>query len=157
MLAAVFVAYPIIEIAAFVAAVHLFGALPAILLLIACSAVGVLMLGGQWRRVAEQFRRAGRGETTPGAAVADGALVALGGVLLFVPGLVTSVVGLLMLIPPTRTLLRPLVAAVAARRVARISAAVPRRDIVVDADIDGVVVGEWYDDPRPAGRSAIER
>ncbi|WP_040790929.1 FxsA family protein [Nocardia paucivorans] len=155
MPAVVFVAYAVVEIAAFAVAVHLLGAMPAILLLLACSAVGVLMLGGQWRRVVEQFGRAGRGEISPGAAVADGALVASGGILLFVPGLVTSVAGLLMLFPPTRILLRPVVAAVAARWVARIASTVPRRAGVVD--IDGVVVGEWYDDPRPVGRPAIER
>ncbi|MGW0182461.1 FxsA family protein [Nocardia sp. NPDC003345] len=146
-----FLVYLVVEIAAFAAAVAWLGALPAILLLIASSAAGMLLLGSQWRRVAEQFRGVTRGEVAPGAAVADGALVGLGSALMFVPGLVTSVLGLLMLLPPTRALLRPLVAALAARRVATLTAAARHRGVtVVDADvIDGVVVDEWYtDEPR---------
>ncbi|MEU4315648.1 FxsA family protein [Nocardia sp. NPDC024068] len=148
-----FLVYLVVEIAAFAAAVAWLGAVPAILLLIASSAAGMLLLGSQWRRVAEQFRGVSRGEVTPGSAVADGALVVLGSALMFVPGLVTSVVGLLMLLPPTRALIRPVVSALAARRVATLTAAARHRGVtVVDADIvDGVVVDEWYtDEPRKA-------
>lgn len=152
-----FLVYLVVEIAAFTAAVTWLGAVPAILLLIASSAAGMLLLGSQWRRVGEQFRRASRGEITPGAAVADGALVGLGSLLMFVPGLVTSVVGLLMLLPPTRALFRPVLAGLAARRVAKIAAASPYRPRVVDADIvDGVVVSEWYTDDRPKSGPALE-
>ncbi|MGI5217768.1 FxsA family protein [Nocardia sp. CA-290969] len=149
-----FIAYLVVEIATFAAAVAWLGAVPAILLLIASSAAGMLLLGSQWRRVGEQFRRASRAEITPGTAVADGALVVAGSVLMFVPGLASSVVGLLMLLPPTRALFRPVLAGLAARRVAKIAATMPRRVTVVDADIvDGVVVDEWYtDEPR---RSAV--
>lgn len=150
-----FIVYLVVEIATFAAVVSWLGAVPAILLLVASSAAGMLLLGSQWRRVGEQFRRAARAEITPGTAVADGALVVLGSVLMFVPGLVTSVVGLLMLLPPTRALFRPVLAGLAARRVAGIAATMPRQGVtVVDADIvDGVVVDEWYsDEPR---RSAV--
>jgi UPF0716 protein FxsA len=152
-----FLLYLVVEIAAFAAVVAWLGAVPAILLLIASSAAGMLLLGSQWRRVGDQFRRASRGEITPVAAVADGALVALGSVLMFVPGLITSVVGLLMLLPPTRALFRPVLAALAARRVAKIAAAPYRPGAVIDADIvDGVVVDEWYADERPKSATALE-
>ncbi|WP_328396653.1 FxsA family protein [Nocardia sp. NBC_00416] len=153
-----FLLYLVVEIAAFAGVVSWLGAVPAILLLIASSAAGMLLLGSQWRRVGDQFRRASRGEITPGAAVADGALVGVGSVLMFVPGLVTSVVGLLMLLPPTRALFRPVLAALAARRVGKIAATAPyRRGTVIDADIvDGVVVDEWYADERPKSATALE-
>ncbi|ONM50131.1 FxsA family protein [Nocardia donostiensis] len=158
----VFVAYLVVEIAAFAAVAQWLGVLTAILVLIACSAAGMLLLGSQWRRVLDQFRRAGRGEVNPGTAVADGALVAIGAVLLFVPGLVTSVLGLLLLLPPTRALARPLVAAVAARRVAEIAASVPHRGVVIDAEdvVDATVVTQWYDDPsdpRPSTRPVLDK
>jgi UPF0716 protein FxsA len=38
--------------------------------------------------------------------VLDGALVLVGGTLLIVPGFITDVLGLLMLLPPTRSLAR---------------------------------------------------
>lgn len=154
-----FLVYLVVEIATFAAAVSWLGAVPAILLLIASSAAGMLLLGSQWRRVGEQFRRASRAEITPGAAVADGALVAVGSVLMFVPGLVTSVVGLLMLLPPTRALFRPVLAALAARRVGKIAARMPRQSVtVVDADIvDGIVVDEWYTDEPARSTVALEK
>ncbi|MET8874060.1 FxsA family protein [Nocardia sp. NPDC004604] len=157
MPAVLFVLYVIVEIAALIAVGQLIGVMPTILLLIAGSAAGMLLIGSQGRRVFEQFRRAGRGEINPGTAVADGALVAAGGFLMFIPGLVTSFFGLLLLLPPTRFLVRPLVAAFAARRFSRLAAAMPYRGVIIDGDdvVDGVVVTEWYDDPRPSTRPAL--
>ncbi|WP_280253186.1 FxsA family protein [Nocardia abscessus] len=157
MPALLFVLYVVVEVAALVAVGQLIGVLPTVLVLIAGSAAGMLLVGAQGRRVFEQFRRAARGEVAPGTAVADGALVAAGGVLMFVPGLVTSLFGLLLLLPPTRSLLRPLVTALAARRFRRLAAAAPYRGVVVDAGsvVDGVVVGQWYDDGQGAARRAI--
>ncbi|MFI6166628.1 FxsA family protein [Nocardia sp. NPDC051052] len=159
MPALVFVLYVITEIIALVAVSQWVGVLPAILLLIAGSAAGMLLIGSQGRRVFEQFRRAGRGEIPPGTAVADGALVAAGGFLMFVPGLVTSLVGLLLLLPPTRMLVRPVVTAFAARRFAKLAAAVPYRGVVIDGDdvVDGVVVQQWYDDGQGNAHRAITK
>ena len=59
-----------------------------------------------WRRLGEAVS-AGR---SPGREVLDGALVLIGGVLLIVPGFLSDVLGALALLPPTRTLLRRLLA-----------------------------------------------
>ncbi|MEU6827059.1 FxsA family protein [Nocardia beijingensis] len=157
MPALLFVLYLVVEITALVAVGQLIGALPAVLLLIAGSGAGMLLVGAQGRRVFEQFRRAARGEVAPGTAVADGAMVAAGGVLMFVPGLVTSLFGLILLLPPTRLLARPVLAAVAARRFRRLVAAAPYRGVVVDGGdvVDGVVVGQWYDDGQGNARRSI--
>ncbi|MEV0296290.1 FxsA family protein [Nocardia sp. NPDC050710] len=157
MPALIFVLYVVIEIAALFAVGQLLGAVPAILLLIASSAAGMLLIGSQGRRVFEQFRRAGRGEIDPGTAVADGALVAAGGFLMFIPGLVTGLIGLLFLLPPTRFLVRPVVTALAARRFGKLAAARPYSGVVIDSDdvIDGVVVQQWYDDGHGSGRRAV--
>ncbi|WP_159925319.1 MULTISPECIES: FxsA family protein [Nocardia] len=157
MPALLFVLYIVVEVAALVTVGQLLGVLPAILVLIAGSVAGMLLVGSQGRRVFEQFRRAARGEVAPGTAVADGALVAAGGVLMFVPGLVTSLFGLLLLLPPTRLLVRPLVTAFAARRFRGLAAAAPYRGVVIDGGevVDGVVVGQWYDDGQGNARRAI--
>lgn len=159
MPAVVFVLYVVIEIAVLFAVGHLLGVIPAILLLIAGSAAGMLLIGSQGRRVIEQFRRARAGEITPGTAVADGALVAAGGFLMFIPGLVTAVLGLLLLLPPTRFLIRPLVTALAARRYGSLAAKVkaPYSGVVIDGDdvIDGVVVQQWYDDGKGNAHRAV--
>ena len=58
-------------------------------------------------------------------AAADSVLVALGTVLVVVPGLASSVVGALLLLPPTRAAARPLVTAMAARRMPLITVGTP--------------------------------
>ncbi|WP_028477803.1 FxsA family protein [Nocardia sp. CNY236] len=139
MAALMFVLYATVEIAAFGAVGWWIGVLPTILVLLAASAVGMLMVAAQGRRVLEQLRRAGRGQVGPDVVVADGVMVAGGAVLLFVPGLVTSLCGLLLLVPPVRLLLRPVLTAVAARRFAEATARAPYGGVIIDADsvIDG--------------------
>jgi len=161
MTAVLFVLYLVVEIAAFVGLAQLIGAGWALLALIAVSGVGLLLLGAQGRRVFDRFRRAARGEVTAESAVADGLLVATGSVLLFVPGLVTGLVGLLALFPPTRALIRPVLEKLGTRRFGPTtpSTTSPYRGMVVDADsgdvVDGVVVGQWYDDGHSAGPRAL--
>ncbi|WP_024804862.1 FxsA family protein [Nocardia sp. BMG51109] len=158
MPALLFALYLVVEIAALVVVGHLIGAVPTILLLIAGSGLGLILVRSQGRRVFDQFRRAGRGEIEPGTAVADGALVALGAVLMFVPGLVTSLAGLLLLLP-TRALLRPLVSAFATRRIDRLSMATGYHGVVVEPTgdvVDGVVVHEHYDDGQGNSRPMLD-
>lgn len=155
-----FLAYLLVEIAAFAGLAALIGAGWAFVALLAVSGAGLLLIGAQGRRVIQRFRRAGRGEVTAESALADGALVATGSVLLFVPGLVTGVAGLLLLLPPTRAVARPLLEKLSTRRFGPLPsfAPAPYRGMVVDADgdiVDGVVVQQWYDDGRGPARRAI--
>ena len=138
----IFLLYVIVEVAVVVAVGQAIGAIWTALLLIAGSAVGMLLVGSQWRRVMDGLRAAANGDRSPDGAVADGVLVALGSVLMFVPGLVTSVIGLLLLMPPTRFVVRPLVVFLGARRYARMVADAKERSGIVD----GEVVSTWYED-----------
>ncbi|MEV6067231.1 FxsA family protein [Nocardia sp. NPDC052001] len=162
MPALLFAAYFIAEIATLILFGHLIGVFPTILLLIAGSAAGLILVRSQGRRVFENFRRASRGELDPSTAVADGALVTVGAVLMFVPGLLTSLIGLVALVPFTRFLIRPVVAAFAARRLARVATAVGPygyRNVVIDPDgevIDATVVTEYYDDGQGDARRMID-
>lgn len=133
---AVFVLYVVVEVAALVAVGSALGVLWTVLLLIGGSLVGAVLVRSQGRRVLDGLRRASRGERSAGGAVADGALFAAGSVAMFVPGLVTTVIGLLLLIPPTRFLLRPIVLWAAARWLPRV-AAMPgtTRRTVIDGEI----------------------
>ncbi|GGK36841.1 FxsA family protein [Nocardia camponoti] len=161
MPAALFVTYLVVELLALIGLAQLTGIGWALLILVAISGVGLVLLGRQGRRVFDRFRRASRGEVTAESALADGVIVATGSVLLFVPGLVTGVLGLLALFPPTRALMRPLLEKIATRRFGPLPsfAPSPYRGMVVDADsgdvVDGAVVGQWYDDGHTPGRRAI--
>ncbi|CAM2888427.1 FxsA family protein [Prescottella defluvii] len=116
MIAPLFLLYALVEVGVLIWVGSTIGVLWTVLLLIAGSAVGMVLVKSQWRVVMDGFRRATRGEASPTGAVADGAMVAAGSVLMFVPGLVTSVLGLLMLLPPTRWALRPAVVLLAGKR-----------------------------------------
>jgi UPF0716 protein FxsA len=95
------------------------GVIPTLLLLAADSVIGSLLLRSQgraaWRRLNEALAE-GR---MPHQEVQDGVLVVFGGAFLITPGFITDVIGLLMLLPPTRPLVRRLVMRALTRRVER--------------------------------------
>ncbi len=86
------------------------GVLATVVLLLLSWPIGSWALRSQgraaWRRLGDAVA-AGR---SPGHEVLDGALVVLGGVLLIVPGFISDVLGALALLPPTRSLMRRLLA-----------------------------------------------
>ena len=99
-----FVVLPLVELAVFVQVAQWIGVLDALGLLILVSIVGVFIVRhqglGVYRRVREQLRAG----TVPTVQLVDGLLILIAGVLLILPGFVTSVVGLLLLLPPVRNI-----------------------------------------------------
>jgi UPF0716 protein FxsA len=92
------------------------GAVPTLLLVLATSFLGAYLLRREGAKAYRAFAAATRAGRVPAREAADGALVLLGGVLLLLPGFVSDVVGLVLLFPPTRRLVRGPVTAFAARR-----------------------------------------
>jgi UPF0716 protein FxsA len=111
-----FLLYVLVEMAVIVALTATIGFGWTMLALIGTFLLGIALAGSQARR---QLAKLQQGMKDPQGVVTDSALVALGSVLVFVPGLVTTVAGLLMLAPPTRAAMRPLAGMVAARGLAR--------------------------------------
>jgi UPF0716 protein FxsA len=66
-----------------------------------------------------QLVRLRSGLNEPRSALNDGAMVTLATILVLVPGLVTTTLGMLLLVPPIRTVAGPTLAAVAVRGVQR--------------------------------------
>ena len=110
LLIVIFVVVPIVELAVIIQIGQVIGVLPTIALLVIDSIVGSLLLRAQGRAVWERFNRALAERRPPAREVLDGVLVIFGGALLITPGFVTDVLGLLLLLPPTRALLRGVVA-----------------------------------------------
>jgi UPF0716 protein FxsA len=106
LLVVLFILVPIAELYVIIQVGQQIGALWTIALLIADSILGSMLLRSQsrsaWRRFNEQLA-AGR---APGREVADGAMIIFGGALLLTPGFISDIFGLLLLLPPTRALLR---------------------------------------------------
>lgn len=94
------------ELYVIVLVAHAIGLLLTIVLLIAAWPLGTWAMRSEGRVVWRRFNAALAEGRPPGREVVDGALVVLGGGLLMVPGFITDVLGLLLLLPPTRVLLR---------------------------------------------------
>lgn len=121
---------PVAEIAVLIAVGQAIGVAWTIALLLASSVAGGWLL----RREGPRAWRAFRGELAagrpPGNAATDGLLVLIGGILMLLPGFITDVVGLLMVIPPTRRLFRGVALRFADRRMSsqtRVNLFGPRR------------------------------
>lgn len=101
---------PLIEIALFIVIGQAIGVVPTLLGVLLTGLIGALVL--RWQGVATlremQFRMQ-RGEM-PARQVGDAMLIGLGGLLLLLPGYFTDLIGILLLLPPTRELIYRLLA-----------------------------------------------
>jgi UPF0716 protein FxsA len=100
------IAVPVIEVFAFIEVGHAIGWLAALVVLIGSSIVGARLVRTQGRSTIEGVSLAVSEHRPPARVAIDGALGFLGAVLLAVPGFVTAVLGVLLLIPVTRSLAR---------------------------------------------------
>jgi UPF0716 protein FxsA len=116
-----FVLYAVVELAVIVALTSTIGFGWTVLALLGTFVVGLALAGSQVKRHIRRLQSGLTAATVQGAAT-DSVLVALGTVLVVIPGLASSVLGALLLLPPTRAAARPLVTAIAARRVPQVAA-----------------------------------
>ncbi|WP_448612708.1 FxsA family protein [Modestobacter sp. URMC 112] len=87
-----------------------------ILLTLATSALGAALLARQGTRALADLRERARTRQDPARALGDAGLVAVGGLLMVLPGFLGDLLGLLCLLPFTRALPRALLARVLLRR-----------------------------------------
>ena len=98
-------ALPFVEIAGFVVIGSRIGVLATLAWVVLAAMLGVALIRRQGLDALRRARAAlGRGES-PTAELAEGALVALAGVLLLIPGFVTDAFGLPLAIPAVRRLI----------------------------------------------------
>ncbi|MFI7553392.1 FxsA family protein [Micromonospora sediminimaris] len=111
-----------VEIAVFVVVGRTLGFGAATLLVFAASLLGLVLLRREGVRAWRGFREAAQSGRPPGRQVTDGLVGLLGALLLATPGLVSGLVGLLLLVPPVRRLTRGAVQRAAERRVSSMTA-----------------------------------
>jgi UPF0716 protein FxsA len=116
LLVALFIVIPIVELWVIIEIGSLIGVWPTIALLIADALLGSLLLRHQGRGAWRRFNEALAQRRFPGREAADGLLIAIGGTLLLTPGFVTDIFGAILLIPPTRALVRRLMRGYVTRR-----------------------------------------
>jgi UPF0716 protein FxsA len=108
VLIALFIVVPIAELYVIIQVGEAIGVLPTLALLLADAVLGSLLLRHQGRGAWRRFNEALAGRRFPGKEVADGLLIVIGGTLLLAPGFLTDIVGVFLLIPPTRAIARGL-------------------------------------------------
>lgn len=95
---------PIAEIAGFILVGGAIGLWPTLLLVVLSAVAGMAVLRSRALLTLPQFQEAIAAGGDPMAPIAHGALVMLAGALLLVPGFLTDILGLLLLVPAVRRL-----------------------------------------------------
>jgi UPF0716 protein FxsA len=125
--------YAVVELAVTIALVSTIGWGWTLLTLLATFVLGIVVWAPMaGRQLSAQLVQLRSGLKEPRSALGDGAMVTLATVLVLVPGLVTTTLGILLMVPPIRALARPGLAAIAMRsfqrRVSLITDTAPGRD-----------------------------
>ena len=132
-LIALFVVVPFLELYIILEVVGpALGAPLTILLLAADSILGALLFKSQGRTVWRRFNTTLSQGRVPHREVIDGVLVIFGGAFLITPGFLSDIVGILLLLPPTRALIRRFVVRRLGRRVVVAAPARPAHDYDVE-------------------------
>jgi UPF0716 protein FxsA len=118
LLVLLFIAVPIAELYVIIKVGEAIGVLNTIALLILDSILGAALLRHQGSRAWQRFNEALAEGRIPGKEVANGALIIFGGALLLTPGFISDVLGLLLLLPPTRAAIRGVLARTMFRQLA---------------------------------------
>ena len=147
LLIGLFIAVPIAEIYVIIQVGEAIGAIPTILILVADSVIGSMLWRSQGRRVWARFRQTVERGGMPHREVIDGVLVVFGGAFLITPGFISDVVGILLLLPPTRAVIRRLLIRRLGKRIQLRTPPPGRRRGPPDYDVEGTATE--YDGPAP--------
>ncbi|HEX3689000.1 MAG TPA: FxsA family protein [Solirubrobacteraceae bacterium] len=98
--------WPIAELFVAIKVAEAIGVLLTVILLLAGWPVGMWLAKAEGRAAWRRLSAAVAAGRPPGREVIDGALVLAGGILLIVPGFITDIFGLLLLLSPTRSVAR---------------------------------------------------
>jgi UPF0716 protein FxsA len=142
----IFIVVPLLELYVIVTVADSIGVVPTLLLLAVDSVVGSLLLKSQGRAVWRRFSETLAAGRVPHREVLDGVMVIFGGAFLITPGFITDIVGLFLLLPPTRALARRLVIRLLGGRLAISVAGAATRSRRNRFDVEGTAT-EVSDDP----------
>jgi UPF0716 protein FxsA len=128
-----FIVVPIAELAVLIQVGQEIGVWWTIAILIADAVLGSILMRAQGRVAWRRFNEAMAAARVPTREVLDGALVMFGGLLMLTPGFITDILGFVLLIPPTRAVVRTVLARrLTQRMVVSMSRPRARPDDVVD-------------------------
>lgn len=117
LLVAFGIALPVLELLTLVGVSRIIGGWPTILVMMSTTLTGAFMIRRAGVRSWRTLSEATRGAAMPDRGLADSGLLMLGGLLMVLPGLITDVIGLLLILPVTRPLARTALARLVRNRV----------------------------------------
>jgi UPF0716 protein FxsA len=118
LLVALFIIIPLAELYVIIQVGGAIGLAPTLILLLADAILGSMLLRQQGRAAWIRFNRALAENRLPHKEVFDGVLIIFGGALLITPGFITDIFGLVLLVPPTRAIVRGVSSRIVRRRMA---------------------------------------
>jgi UPF0716 protein FxsA len=107
LLALVFLVVPVVELAVIIQVGQAIGGLETVALLVAVSVAGGWLVKREGLGVVRRIQTAVQGGRVPGKELADGALIVFAGALLITPGFLSDLLGIALLLPPVRAVIRP--------------------------------------------------
>jgi len=137
LLIAIFIAVPIAELYLIYTIGDAIGVLPTLLLLAVDSVLGSLLLRSQGKAVWRRFNDTMAAGRVPHKELQHGIAVIFGGALLVTPGFLSDVLGLALLLPPTRAVILRLVVRRLSKRVETRVVAGEARPPRREADVEG--------------------
>ena len=118
LLVLIFIVVPIAELYVIIQVGNAIGVVPTLFLLLFDALLGSMLLRHQGRAAWVRFNRAIAENRLPHKEVFDGVLIIFGGALLITPGFLSDILGLFLLIPPTRAIVRGISSRIVRRRMA---------------------------------------
>jgi len=118
LLVLIFIVVPVAELYVIIQIGGAIGIVPTLSLLVIDALLGSMLLRQQGRAAWVRFNRALAENRLPHKEVFDGVLIIFGGALLITPGFLTDILGLILLIPPTRAIVRGILSRVVRGRIA---------------------------------------
>jgi UPF0716 protein FxsA len=110
LLVLLFIVVPLAELYVIIQVGQAIGVLPTIGILLLDSILGSWLLRHQGRAAWQRFSTALAAGRPPASETIDGALILFGGALLLTPGFLTDLLGLALLLPPSRAAVRRVLA-----------------------------------------------
>lgn len=144
LLALVVIGWVFAEFAVIIRVAEWIGLWPTVLSTIATSILGLWLANVEGRKAWGDLIASMRTGSLPSGRLADGALILLGGMLLFVPGFISDAFGLLLLTPWTRPIVRSAIGSLVGR-------------IVTPIERTTIVEGDIVDEPAPPSDPKVIR
>ena len=100
---------PVIELSVLLYFGYTFGLLPTIVIVLLTGLIGVYLAKRQGLKAIKEIQYQMQNHQLPSEAVIDGVCVFIGGLLLLTPGLLSDLIGFLLLFKITRNIIKPII------------------------------------------------